>query len=315
MTRGRKVALIIVGIVLALVLVGGLIVALVLMSLNSEPEIPNNSVLVLKVEGAMPDYANADELSSRFFGAQTNSLSNLLLQLRKAKTDKRVGAGLLDVGMVGGGWAKAEEVRDAVADFRKSGKPIYSYMEFGGDKEYYIATAAERVYVPPIGDLFINGLAAESMHFRGMFDKLGIYWDSYQIEKYKTAPEQFTRKDMSDGEKETLNSLLDEIYNRYKSNVAEARHISPDDFETLINNAPHNALEAQKAGLIDGALYREDVENELKKRLGYKDDEKLHKVSMAEYRRVSPDSLGLNKGDEIAVIFASGAIEPGRSKI
>ena len=314
MKRGSKIALIIVGVVLTLVVLGGLVVALVLMSLNREPDVPNNSVLVLKVEGSLPDYANADDLTSRFFGGQPNSLSNLLLQLRKAKADKRVGAVLLDIGMVEGGWAKAEEIRDAVADLRKSGKPVYAYMEFGDDKEYYIATAAERVYVPPIGDLFINGLAAESMHFRGTFDKLGIFWDSYQIEKYKTAPEQFTRKDMSEGERETLNSLVEEIFNRYVANVAEARHISEADFRALVDNAPHNAVDAQKAGLIDGASYREDVENELKKRLGYKTDEKLHKVSMAEYRRVSPDSLGLNKGgDEVAVIFASSDIVPGRS--
>src|SRR5215207_11365525 len=196
MTRGRKIALVIVGVLMMFLLV----VALVLMSLEDEPAVPSNSVLVLNVEGSLPDYTNADEFSSRFFGGETNSLSNLLLQLRKAKADKRVGAVLLDIGMLGGGWAKADEIREAVADFRKSGKPIYAYMEFGGDKEYYIATAAERVYVPPIGDLFVNGLAAESMHFKGSFDKLGIVWDSYQIAEFKTAPESFTRKDMSDGE-------------------------------------------------------------------------------------------------------------------
>ena len=313
MTSGRKVALIIVVVVLALLLLAGCVVALVVMSLDREPEIPNNSVLVLKVEGSLPDFTNADEISARFFGAEPNSLSNLLLQLRKAKADKRVGAVLLDIGMVGGGWAKAEEIRDAVADFRKSGKPIYSYMEFGGDKEYFISTAAERVYVAPIGDLFINGLAAEALHFRGTFDKLGIYWDSYQIGKYKTAPEQFTRKDMSDGEKETINSLLDEIFNRYVADVAGARRLSDTEVRALIDTAPHNAREAKDAGLIDGALYREDVEKELKKRLGYKEDEKLKKVSTAEYRRVSPDSLGLNQGELIAVVFASGPIEPGRS--
>ena len=313
MTSGRKVALIIVVVVLALLILAGCVVALVVMSLEREPEIPNNSVLVLKVEGSLPDFTNADEISSRFFGAEPNSLSNLLLQLRKAKADKRVGAVLLDIGMVGGGWAKAEEIRDAVADFRKSGKPIYSYMEFGGDKEYFIATAAERVYVAPIGDLFINGLAAEAMFFRGTFDKLGIYLDGYQIGKYKTAPEQFTRKEMSDGQRETINSLLNEIYNRYVANVAEARHMSEDDVRALIDSAPHNAREAQAAGLIDAALYREDVEKELKKRLGYKEDEKLRKVSTAEYRRVSPDSLGLNRGELIAVVFASGPIEPGKS--
>src|SRR5918911_1683943 len=313
MTSGRKVALIIVVVVLALLLLAGGLVALVVLSLNREPEVANNSVLVVKVEGSLPDFTNADEISTRFFGAEPNSLSNLLLQLRKAKADKRVGAVLLDIGMVGGGWAKAEEIRDAVADFRKSGKPIYSYMEFGDDKSYFIATAAERVYVAPIGDLFINGLAAESMHFRGSFDKLGIFWDSYQIGKYKNAPEQFTRKDMSDGEKETINSLLDEIFNRYVADVAGARHLSEEDVRALIDSAPHNAREAKDAGLIDGALYREDVEKELKKRLGYKEDEKLRKVSTAEYRRVSPDSLGLNQGEMIAVVFASGPIEPGRS--
>jgi protease-4 len=313
MARGRKIALIIVGILMVCVLVGALIVGLVMISLDNEPDISTNSVLVLKVEGSLPDYTNADEFSSRFFGGGTNSLSNLLLQLRKAKADKRVGAVLLDIGMLGAGWAKADEIRDAVADFRKSGKPIYAYMEFGSDKEYYVATAAERIYVAPIGDLFVNGLAAESMHFKGSFDKLGIYWDSYQIEKYKSAPESFTRKDMSDGERETLNSLLEEIFNRYVAQVAEARHKSVEDVRALIDEAPHNARAAQEAGLIDGALYREEVESELKKRLGYKDDEKLRKVSTAEYRRVSATSLGLNQGEAVAVIFASGAIAPGRS--
>jgi protease-4 len=313
MTRGSKIALIIVGLLAAFALVLALIVAVALMSLSDEPEVASNSVLVLNVEGALPDHTNADEFSSRFFGGETNSLANLLLQLRKAKADKRVGAVLLDIGMLGGGWAKADEIREAVADFRKSGKPIYAYMEFGGDKEYYIATAAERVYVPPIGDLFINGLAAESMHFKGTFDKLGIYWDSYQIAEYKTGPEPLTREDMSEAEREQLNSLLDEIFNRYVSQVAEARRKSVEDVTALINTAPHNAPAALGAGLIDGALYREEVEGDLKKRLGYKEDEKLRKVSAAEYRRVTPQSLGLNEGEMIAVVFASGPIEPGRS--
>ena len=199
MTRGSKIALVIVGLLAAFVLLVGLVVVAVVMSLDKEPEVESNSVLVLNVEGSLPDYANSDEMSARFFGGETNSLANLLLQLRKAKADKRVSAVLLDVGMLGGGWAKADEIREAVADFRKSGKPIYAYMEFGGDKESYVATAAERISVPPIGDLCVNGLAAESMHFKGSFDKLGIYWDSYKIEKYKTGPETVTREDMSEG--------------------------------------------------------------------------------------------------------------------
>src|SRR5215216_7315845 len=140
MTRGSKIALVIVGLLAVFVLLVGLVVVAVVMSLGGEPEVESNSVLVLNVEGSLPDYTNADELSSRFFGGETNSLSNLLLQLRKAKADKRVGAVLLDVGSVGAGWAKSEEIRDAVADFRKSSKPVYAYMEYGSDKEYFVAT-------------------------------------------------------------------------------------------------------------------------------------------------------------------------------
>ena len=298
---------------MACALVVVLVIGFVLISLDTEPNIASNSVLVLKVEGQLPDHTNADEYSSRLFGGEPNSLSDLLLQLRKAKADKRVGAVLLDVRMLGAGWAKADEIRDAVAEFRKSGKPIYAYMEFGSDKEYYVATAAERVYLPPIGDLFVNGLAAEAMHFKGTFDKLGIYWDAYQIAEYKTGPEAFTRKDMSEGEREQLNSLLDEIFNRYVGQVAEARRKSVEDVRALVDEAPHNARASHEAGLIDGALYREEVEGELKKRLGYKEDEKLRKVSGAEYRRVSATSLGLNRGEAVAVVFASGPIEPGRS--
>jgi protease-4 len=314
MSRGRKLAFIIAGLLLALVVVAAVAITLLVMALDDTPKIRDNSVVVLRVEGALPDYTAADPTMSRFFGGDANSLSNLLLQLRKAKADKRVGAVLLDVGLVGAGWAKSGEIREAVADFRKSGKPIYAYMEFGSDKELYIASAAERVYVAPIGDLFVNGLAAEAMFFRGTFDKLGIYWDSYQIGKYKTAPERLTRKEMSEGERETINSLLDEIFKTYVGAIAESRRKSPEDVAAFVDTAPHNARRAAEAGFIDGALYRDQVEAELKKRLGgYKDDEPLRKVSMSEYRRVEPESLGLNDGERIAVVFAAGPINPGSS--
>ncbi len=314
MSRTGKVVLIIAGILLTLALVAVIGIAILFRSLNSEPAIHDNSVLVLKVEGSLPDYANDERgVAGRFFGGNPNSLTSLLTQLRKAKADKRVSAVLLDIDIVGAGWAKADEIRDAVADFRASGKPLYAYMEYGSDKEYYIATAAERVYVAPMGDLFINGLAAEAMFFRGSFDKLGIEWDSYQIGKYKNSPEHFTRKDMSEGERETMNALLDDIFNHYVAAVADARHKSVDEVRAWIDNAPHHAPDALKGGMIDGALYREDVESELKKRLGYKDDEKLHRVSTSDYREVSADSLGINDGERVAIVYASGVIGSGKS--
>jgi protease-4 len=314
MSRTRKAAIVIGSILLVLVIVVFLGLALLIASLReSEPQVASNSVLVLKVEGSLPDYVNDDPFASRFFGAESNSLTNFLTQLKKAKADKRVTGVLLDIGFLGTGWAKADEIRDGIADFRASGKPIYAYMEVGSDKEFYIATACDKVYMPPIGDLFINGLAAEAMFFRGSLDKLGVFPDVYQIGKYKNAPDQYTRKEMSPEHREVMNALLDDIFNRYVETVARDRRKSTEDIRTLIDNAPHNARDAEHAGLIDGAWYREDVEKELKKRLGYKESDKLRRVSMGEYRRVTPESLGLNKGDVIAIVYASGAIGMGRS--
>ena len=315
MSRARKTVLIILGVVLALALVVGLGIALLVMSLRErEPAIRDRSVLVLKVSGSLPDHASDDPFAAKFLGAESNSLTGLLTQLKKAKADKRVDAVLLDIDFVGVGWGKAAEIRDAVADFRASGKPVYAYMEYGADKELYIATSADRVYVAPIGDLFINGLAAEAMFFKGSLDKLGIEMQFYQIGKYKNAPDTYTRKEMSDAQREVLNALLDDFFNRYKETVAKDRKKSVEDIAALIDNAPITAKDAEAAGLIDGALYREQVEVELKKRVGgYKDDEKLRTVSAGQYKRVRPESLGVNEGERIAVIYAAGPIGSGKS--
>jgi len=151
------------------------------------------------------------------------------------------------------------------------------------------------------------------MFFRGSLDKLGIYPDVFQIGKYKNAPDQFTRKEMTDAHREVINSILDDFFNRFVNEVAEARKKSPDDVRALIDNAPLNAKDALDAGLIDGASYRDEVENEMKKRLGFKEDEELRITKADAYSDISPESLGLNRGERIAVIYASGEIGGGRS--
>jgi protease-4 len=312
MSRSRKVALWIVGVVLALALILGVCVFVFYALLNNEPKVKENSVLVINVGGSLPDYVAEDPMN-RFFGRDERSLSSLLLQLRKAKADKRIKGVLLDIDLITSGWGKAEEIRDALADFRASGKPVYAYMEYGANKEYYVATACDRIYVAPIGDLAIVGLAADVMSLGGSLEKLGIKADFYQIGKYKSAPEEYTRKEMSDAHREVLNSMLDDFFNRFISDVATARHKSESDIRALIDSAPLRADEAKQAGLIDDAKYRDDVENELKKRLGYKDDDKLNTIREAEYRHVESESLKMNEGEKIAIIYASGVIMSGGS--
>jgi len=314
MSRRRKTVLIIGGIVLALVLMVGLGVALIISAMRGgSPTIRDNSVLALRISGPMPDYLPEDPIR-RLLGNDAQSLTSLLNQLRKAKVDKRISAVLLEIEMSEAGWAKSEEIRAAIADFRTSGKPVYAYIEFGLNKEYYIATACDQIYVTPPGELFITGLSADVMFFRGSLDKLGIYPDLFQIGKYKSAGDTFTRKEMSDAHRQFINELLDDLFNRYVETIATARKKSVAEVKALIDNAPYSAQQAKDAGLIDGVAYRDDLDKELKKRLGYKDADELRITRTSDYRQVTQESLGLNKGEKIAIIYGTGDIGSGRSE-
>src|SRR6266513_2321313 len=314
MSGTRKTVLIITGILAVLLFVVLIGVAVIVSAFRKgSPTIRNNSVLGLRVAGSLPDYAPEDPFR-RFFGGPDQSLTGLVMQLKKAKVDTRIKAVTLDIDMSGVGWGKAEEIRDAIADFRTSSKPVYAYMEFGLNKEYYIATACDKIFVPPPGELFITGLAADVMFFRGSLDKLGIYPEIYQIGKYKSAGDMFTQKKMTDAHREYVNSLLDDLYNRYITAIAQARHKTPDEVRQLIDNAPYNAAKAKEAGLIDDSVYKDEVEKQLKKLLGYKDTDSFVAVRGVDYRDVSPESLGLNKGERIAVIYATGDIGSGSSQ-
>ena len=314
MSRTRKTALIIVGILGVLLLVGMLGIAAIWFALRKgEPTIRDNSVLALRVSGSLPDYSPEDPLK-KFFGGPNQSLTGLVMQFKKAKVDNRIKAVLLDIDMSGVGWGKAEEIRDAIVDFRSSGKPVYAFIEFGLNKEYYIAASCDKIFVPPPGELFINGLAADVMFFRGSLDKLGIYPDIFQIGKYKSAGDMFTQKEMTDAHREYVNSLLDDLFNRYVNTIAQARKKSPDEVRALIDNAPYSAVKAKEAGLVDEVAYRDEVENQLKKQFGYKDSDTFVPVRSADYSDVPPESLGLNQGERIAVIYASGEIGSGNSQ-
>jgi protease IV len=313
MSGTKKTLLILGGIFAVVVFVMLLGIAIIFAAFRrGEPAIRDNSLLALRVSGALPDYS-PDDPFKRIFGGPDQSLTGLVMQFKKAKVDKRIKAVLLDIDMSGAGWGKAEEIRDAIKDFRTSGKPVYAFIELGLNKEYYIATACDKIYVPPPGELFINGLAADVMFFRGSLDKLGVYPDIYQIGKYKSAGDMFTQKEMTDAHREYINSLLDDLFNRYVQTIAEARHKTPDEIKALIDNAPYNGNQAKAAGLIDEVAYRDEVEKQIKTMLGYKETDTFYPVR-AEYRDVSPESLGLNEGERIAVIYASGEIGSGRSE-
>lgn len=279
LSRSAKVAFGVVAGVIIVCLIGIIAVALLFEALN-RPSVPQNSVLVLNVSGSLPDYVPDQPLGRALGIEQEQSFTNLLTQLRKAKVDGRIGAVLLDINFPGIGWGKAEELRGAITDFKAGGKPVFAYLELGSNKEYYIATAADKIYVPPPGDLLINGFAAEAMFYKGSLDKLGVEADFIQIgPKYKNAPDQYTKTQMGDGQREVINAILDEYYGRYTEAIAQTRSKSVDDVKALIDNAPYTPAQAKSLGLIDDALYRSEVDEALKARLGYAADKELKTIS------------------------------------
>ena len=156
-----------------------------------EPAVPANATLVLRVGGPLAELAPNDVVGY-LRGTRAPTVRAIVDNLRKAKVDSRIRAVLLKpTGFESPFWAKVQEIRDAVLDFKKSGKPVYAYVEYGGDREYYLASAADKVFLMPSTPLDLTGVATYELFLRGTLDKIGVYPDLHRIGDYKTAVNTF----------------------------------------------------------------------------------------------------------------------------
>src|SRR5438034_1647136 len=185
--------------------------------------VPDHATLVLVLECEIPERSPV-ELPIPFFEQQTQStVKDVWELLRKAAVDSRIKAVVFEPRNISAGWAKLEEVRADLEQFRKSGKPLVAYLKGAGTREYYMATAADRIYMGPEEYLDVKGLRAQMMFFKGALDKLGVQVEVEHAGKYKDFGDMFERTGMSPATKEVLNSVLDDVYDRLLSTVATAR--------------------------------------------------------------------------------------------
>jgi protease-4 len=297
-------------------------VALLYLLVGREPAVPSNATLVLKVGGDLAEIAPSNVVGY-LRGANTPTVRTVVDNLRKAKADARVSAVLLKpTGFDSPYWAKVQEIRDAVLDFRKSGKPVYAYLEYGGDREYYLATAADRVFLMPSSPLDLTGIATYEVFLRGTLDKIGAYPDMHHIGEYKTAPNQLTEKGYTRAHKEMDEALNRDLYEQLVRGIADGRKKNETDVQRLIDDGPFLPEDALRAGLVDDVLYEDQVEEKLRGGLAAAGDksasaasssERLRKIEGDDYARVSPAAFGLNRGPRIGVIYATGTINSGRS--
>jgi protease-4 len=295
--------------------------ALLYLLVGREPAVPSNATLVLKVGGDLSEVAPSNVVGY-LRGGNAPTVRTYVENLRKAKADARVSAVLLKpTGFESPYWGKVQELRDAVLDFRKSGKPVYAYLEYGGDREYYLATAADRVFLMPSSPLDLKGLATYEVFLRGTLDKIGAYPDMHHIGDYKTAPNQLTEKGYTRAHKEMDEALNRDLYEQLVRGIADGRKKNDAEVRRLIDDGPFLPEDALHAGLVDDVAYEDQVEDKLRSLPGRADrggapaapTERLRKIEGDDYARVSASAFGLNRGPRIGVIYATGTINAGRS--
>ncbi|MCK6526417.1 signal peptide peptidase SppA [Myxococcota bacterium] len=273
--------------------------------------IEKDSYLVVNLTGTLSDQPASDDAISRYFESSAPSVLEVDSALRKAAKDDRILGVILKIGDLGVGMAKVQELRDAVLRYRaESGKHVVAWAEALGNKEYYLASAADSIYMPPEGMVFFNGLAFNVTFYKGTLDKLGVEAEYARIGKYKSAVEPMTREGMSEANREMMESLASDLFERVVEGVASGRKMTREQVLAVIQDPPMTAGDARAAGLVDDLVYRDQLEDSLKPA----DAEEWKLTSLDDYRRVPGSSLGLGVGPKVAVIFAEGAINSGESQ-
>src|SRR6185436_14729255 len=275
-------------------------------AVGREPDVASNSTLVLRIGGDLSEMEPGGVLGQFIEAAPT--VRGVVEMIRKAKTDRRISSLVIKPAGAGALWGKVQEVRDAVADFRRSGKPAIAYLEFGGEQEFYLASACDKVFLMPTASLDLTGMASYELFLRGMLDKIGAYPDALHIGEYKTASNTLTEHTYTPAHREMAESLNTDLYQQLVRGIADGRHKSEAEVKSLIDHGPFLPEEALKAGLIDDLAYEDELDDKVKLGTG-----KIKYTDMNEYRQVSPTSLGLNHGPKIAVLYAAGIIASGKS--
>ena len=272
--------------------------------------VPAHAYLEINLSGELQELAPPDFFSNIILGIRPLSMNELWMNLRKAKTDDRVDAILLRINLLACDWAKVTELRDLILDVRKAGKKTYAYIDEAPDfdKEYYLATACDRIILHPIGWLGINGIGGYVPFFKNALDKLGVRAEFEHVEEYKTAYNQFTEKGFTPAHREMMESIYQDLFSRYVKAVATARKKNEEEVRSLIDKAFFQGEEALKAGLVDDLLYEDQLQNLLQS-----GERKLGRISSDAYARVPPVSAGIGIGRRVALIYGIGPILSGES--
>ncbi len=283
------------------------VAVLAALSVGTAPHVPGRALLWVKLG---PDMAEEDPRSSfeRALGRPSLTLRDTVRVLRHAGDDRRVEAVVVELRGFGGGWAMAQELRAELVRLRDGGKPLFAYLEMGESLDYYLASAAERVVLPPSGALMVTGLLADVPFYRGTLSKIGVEADLEHIGAYKSASDVWTRESMSDAQREATNTILDGIYDAVLSDVAKSRSLDRSAVGRAVDEGFLTAPRARELGLVDDLSYRDELLEQIEKRLGHG----ASRIRATVYAESVPEPRG---GAKIGLVYVTGTIVSGRSSV
>jgi protease IV len=300
------------GVVLVLVLILGAVVVSTIgllfmgLAVGRGPQISSNSTLLLDIGDDLQENEPSGVIGQVFEPPPT--VRSVVDALRKAAVDTRVSSVIIRPAGNAALWGKVQEIRDAILAFKRSKKPIIAYLEYGGDQQYYLASACDKVFLMPTASLDLTGMANYEMFLRGTLDKIGALPDAIHVGDYKTASNTFTEHTFTPAHREMAESLNTDLYEQVIAGVAASRQKTAAEVRKLVNHGPYLPEDAVRAGLIDDLAYADEIDDKVQLGRG-----RVNTLRQHDYRNVGLHSLGLNRGPRIAVIFAVGLISTGRS--
>jgi protease-4 len=284
---------------------------------ESKVTVESNSVLKLDLNYEIHEKTREKSLSDLDFSnpklRKEIGLTEIVEAIEKAKTDNNIKGIYLEMGLNPNGLATTSVIREALLDFRKSGKFVYAYGEVASQKSYYLATAADQIFLNPSGGLELRGFGREITYYKGMFDKLGIEVQDFHCGAFKSAIEPFIRQNMSEPNRQQLTMIYSDIYSMFLNNIAKERKIDTVQLNSIINNlTAENPEKDKELKLIDDDIFYDQVVDKMKEKIGVDKKKNLEMIEIGKY--ASTITKNLAPENKIAVVYAEGTIVDGEGK-
>ena len=278
-------------------------------SSNGKPTLKDNAVMVLKLQGQIEDRSE-DNWLGELTGEQFNNLgmNKILSSIRKAKDEEKVKGIYLETGILESDYATLQEIRNALADFKKSGKWIIAYGDALSQGGYYLASVANKVYVNPEGNVDWHGIASQPQYIKDVAAKFGVHFTVVKVGKYKSYTETYTEDKMSDANREQVSRYIGGLWQQMLADVSKSRNISKDSLNRYADGLMvfDDAQLLKSRKMVDGFCYYDEIRDVVKRQLGLKTDETINQVDYNDVDMAIDDSNLM--GEEIAVYYCQGSI-------